>query len=423
MLLHKKININFRVWVIIVGNFISQFEYYLYWSFLTFISFFYFPDSTTQDNLFIISWSKMIFTYAKFFGSIIFGYLATKYLPYLLLQLTFFGIALSTVIFIINPGYCNIGILSTYFLIFGRTLQSIFQGGESSLSNMNIMDINRHNNSYDMLNKKLPYNLTTMFAISAAYFVFNFVHIFGEMSILLWRIMLVILLFLMLGVSLIRRKKFFLFNNTESFNRVYCKNKVFNRKYISIFLLNLVLQSLPYSIYNFTFFFLDYFVVNYNSNEITVERILFGNSYLLLIDVCIIVLVTKLVTIFRINLRKLIIAFMLLIIFIVIPLFRFLLILDLTYINLIKLFFVFLGVSSSLLQDVYIYQIIKNIKQRYFIYHLTYSIGNKFVGGSVGVIMLTLWENFHTTDYLAYYFIMLSTLNLIMLTLKIGHKN
>ncbi len=410
-----------KEFVIIAGNFLSQFEYYLYWAFIVFITSYYFPDDANQI-LAISSWSKLFFSYAKLFGSLFFGYLTTKYSPNKLLTFTFWGIAVSSLMFIINPGFDKIGILSTYFLLTIRFFQSIFQGGETGLSNLQIMEINKKFQPYKILNKKLLYNVTTMLAISFSYFLLNIIeHNLETMNIKIFRIIFFIIFLLIIVIIFARKKSPYITENTQ-WNKCEIKKFFYNKNYLILFVFSVICQAFPYSIYVFTFFFLDHFVA-LNNIKITSTEILSHNSYLLLLDVVITILATKAISYFQINLKNLLITLLIITIVTMIPIFRGLLVLEIKYINIIKFFLIFLGVICSLAQDVYVFQHWKDIKERYFINPLIYGLGTKLIGGATGVILLQIWNNFHNTDFLALYLIIFATANLIALAVKIEHKN
>ncbi|MBF8246700.1 MAG: MFS transporter [Rickettsia sp.] len=411
--------------LILKGNFISHLEYYIYWAFMPFIFEWFFSDNLEYYTS-VVAWSKLFFSYSKILGALFFGFLAIKYSPSKMLIYSFLGLTFFTFLLIFVPKYKSIGIFATYILITLRVAQSFFQGGEYVISNIRIMDLKQKSNIYEILEQKLPYNLTIMFAISFAYLIPTIISFFlVNMNHLIWRGVLILLVIVMVIICFTRnhyRNKIEYSSVLNIFSRDFFKKKIINFDFIIRFLRLTILNAFAYSIYVITFFFIDYFLAGINKN-LQLTKLVSYNSYLLVLDIIIVFLFTKIIIYFKMNLQHILAFLSLLTIVIMIPIFRILP--DLSYysINMVKVFFVFLGVTTSLVQNVFSYQIIRHLQEKYLIHSLSYIVGHRLVGGSMAIIMWALWSKFHNTDFLAAVFIILAILNLIAVLGKIEHKD
>ncbi len=128
----------------VIGNVMEWYDFALYGYFATVLGGLFFPSSEPSFSLLLTFSTFAVGIFARFFGSIWFGYFGDRYGRRVSLLLSVLLISLSTVSMGLLPTYATIGIWAPILLIVCRLIQGLAVSGELTTAGIYLIESSRH---------------------------------------------------------------------------------------------------------------------------------------------------------------------------------------------------------------------------------------------------------------------------------------
>lgn len=410
---------------IFIGNALDRFDISLYSFLAPIFAPLFFPQYDFVVQL-ILAYSVVALSFISDpLGVFVFGHLAQRRNPAFGLSFSLIGVAISTVLMGLLPGFDTLGIMAPLGLVFLRFFRAICASGETTISRLYIMEGKSEKKA---LTASYWYHSTTMIGIVFASFLSMLVlalnKLYPEMISYSWRICFIFggitgLSGYFLRLHALREEKRKVSQsqaNITSLNPVKNLGSLKNTlKQLWLYRYKLIqittLSSLSYLTYTIPFIFMNSFIPMIS--DISYETMMSLNTALLIFDTFLIPVVGHYTT--RYNPTKVLIFSSFVLSLTVIPLFHFLEGASFFYICFVRLWIVFWGVVFLCPLNYWYRQQFQGPEQ-YFLIGMGNAFGAATLGRMATPACLWLWHMGNLTFLPACYITLVSLLAFIAIS-------
>jgi MFS family permease len=329
-------------------------------------------------------------------GSIFFGRLAMKFNPKTLLAITLSGVALSTAVIGLIPGYDAIGSWAVGILLLVRIIQGLFAAGEQSIASILLLDKLEKGTRTKMSSYYVASSMTgAMMASSAATLVSM-----SSNPEFYWRYAFISgIITGIIGLVL----RFITFDSPIQIQvPILPIYKIVNSHKATIIKVIFV-SSFSYMTYAVPFVFFNKFIPLFN--EISLTEMMKYNTALLAIDILLIPIFGHIAQ--KYNYTKWMIVTTILLGITAVPAFSLLSAASIYGITAIKFWIILTGIAFVTPSKVWMYHLIGG-KERYLVTGLGYAIGTEILGRQTTTICWMMWYYTGSITAPAYYIVFLS---------------
>lgn len=168
---------------VLAGNILDHYDTHIYVLLAPFIAQSFFANDSVLSGIIKTHGIGLIGIISRPFGAIFFGYLATSLGPLRALRYSLVGVAVSTFLIGLLPGFADIGNLAPLLLLFLRMLQGVFAAGEGAIAGFYLISTNKNNRSFF----STAYGLSTLLGIFLASKVAHLISL-SQKPELYWRL-------------------------------------------------------------------------------------------------------------------------------------------------------------------------------------------------------------------------------------------
>lgn len=390
-------------WAGSIGNALDHYDMALYTFLVPFIAPIFFKTADPVVALIMAYGLTAIGVITRPLGSILFGRLAMTHNPKNLLVITLAGVAISTFMIGLIPGYDSIGFYSVLVLFTIRLLQGIFAAGEQSIASILLLDqieekVRSKISSYYVVSSMMGATLASIAATivsksSDPTFYWRYAFISGLVTGII-------------GLAL-RYVSFDFIKPAKQKHEPI-------RKIVNLHKGNIIriifISSFSYMTYAVPFVFFNKFVPQFS--DVTLSEMMSYNSILLIIDMIMVPILGYAASCFNYTKWMMVCAALLGIS--ALPCFYMLENSSLMGVTAVKFWIIIVGVAFVTPSKVWMFKLIGG-KERYMITGLGYAIGTEILGRQTTTICWTIWHYTESPTAPAYYIMVLSLMVIISL--------
>jgi MFS family permease len=417
---------------VFIGNVLDHFDASIYIFLVPVMAPVFFPNPNSIIKL-ILAYSVLItVAITKPIGAMIFGLLASFKSPLFALCYSLIGVAITTVMIGCLPDYNTIGYAAPCGLIIIKLLREIFSAGESTVAKLYLVE---NQSESSALQSSCLYNVSSILGIILASIAATVVINNGSSHA--WRGCFMIGGMVGLVGFFMRRylaantiislsnadraisiflpkKHYFTCLSLELYKYIF--KSIWQHK-IKILQISLVI-GFGHITYAIAFIFFNVLVPIVT--DVSLERMLGLNNFLLVIDLIMLLIAGRIIIKFRSDKILLLSSFILSIS--VIPLFVMLRHASLLGVAIINLWIIFWGVIFSIPVNIWCQKLLANSPEKYFLMGVANSLGAGIIGKTTTAVGLYLWYKTNNIVIPAIYItiLMLITFTAIALELMIN---
>jgi MFS family permease len=369
-------------WSSIIGNSLDHYDSALYMFLAPFMAPIFFPKSDPVVALILFYGLKSLGIFARPFGAIIFGHLALRHSVKKLLIITLTGVAISTFLIGIIPGYNKIGIAAPILLMVVRTIQGFFASGEHNIAALFILD----HVGKDNYGKASSYYLCSTMAGSLLASLAAVIVSQSSDPSQAWRIAFLVGI-ITGGFALILRLTTTFPDDNHCIKNEELKKSINILKQNKWKLLKIIfISSLTFVTYSVPFIFFNSFIPLFG--KLKTEDLLIHNTILLVIDILMIPIAGYLAD--KFNVAKWMAGMAFIIAITIVPIFYLLPYLDILGVTAARIWIIILGVGFVAPLNSLLFQM-KRGKEKYLLTGFGYAIGTELLGRNSTAVCLGLW--------------------------------
>lgn len=379
----------------------------LYTFLVPFIAPIFFPQADPIVQLILAYGMTAVGMITRPLGSIIFGKLAMKHDPKLLLIITLSGVAISTFSIGLIPGYASIGYYAVILLFAVRLIQGIFAAGEQSIASILLLDPVPESARTKMSSY---FVCSSMSGATLASIVATLVSISADPSSC-WRI--AFMSGIVTGLIGLRLR-------CISLGSISKPVKIVKEPILKLFgnhkgniLRVIFVSSFSYMTFSVPFVFMNKFAPTFG--KISFSEMMYFNNILLIFDMAMVPILGHIAS--NYDYRKWMIYSAFLLGITSLPCFYLLEYASGTSIIIIKTWIILLGVAFVTPSKVWMFNLIKS-KERYLVIGLSYSIGTEILGRQTTTICWSIWHFTDNSTAPAFYILFLSLAAMIALMVQ-----
>lgn len=417
---------------VFIGNALDHFDASIYIFLVPVMAPVFFPNPSPIIKL-ILAYSVLItVAITKPIGAMIFGLLASFKDPIFALCYSLIGVAITTVMIGCLPDYNTIGYVAPCGLITIKLLREIFSAGESTVAKLYLVE---NQSESSALQSSCLYNVSSILGIILASIAATVAINNGSPHA--WRICFMI--GGVVGFVGFFMRRYFAANTIISGSIANRATSIFLSKkyhftYLSLDLYKYIFKSIwqhkieilqislvigfGHITYAIAFIFFNVLVPMVT--DVSLERMLGLNNFLLVIDLIILLIAGRIIIKFRSDKILLLSSFILSIS--LIPLFAMLRHASLLGVAIINSWIIFWGVIFSIPVNIWCQKLLANLPEKYFLMGVANSLGAGIIGKTTTAVGLYLWYKTNNIVIPAIYItiLMLITFSAIALELMIN---
>lgn len=394
-------------WSGVIGNALDHYDIALYALLAPFIAPIFFPADDYIVQLILAYGLMSTGIITRPIGAFFFGRMATLYGPKTSLVVTLSGVAISTLMIGLIPGYDEVGFYAPIMLVIIRMAQGVFASGEHSVSMLFIME---HVKDGNHAKASSYYLISTMGGMMIASWAATFVSA-SDNPEYYWRYpFFASILTAMVGLIL----RSLLSNSSDANKKPQVRSieaiKINGGKLLRI----IIVSSFSHMTYVVPFVFFNTFIPLLHPN-ITQTDMLLQNSQLLMLDVVLLLICGWITD--KISYSKWMASMSFALFLTIIPAFYLLSSPSMEVIVAVRLWIIVIGVAFVAPLKAWFFKMLSG-QEKYLVLGVGYAIGAEFLGRSTTVICWYLWYEFGTLLAPAIYICALSLAATIALTYK-----
>ncbi len=390
-------------WAGTVGNVLDHYDMALYTFLVPFIAPVFFKQEDPIVALIMAYGLTAVGVFTRPIGSIFFGRLAMRINPKIILAITLIGVAFSTCIIGLIPGYDSIGSLSVVLLLLIRIVQGLFAAGEQSISSILLLDKLEEKNRTKISSYYVASSMTGAMMASLAATLVSM----SDNPEFYWRCAFISgIITGIIGLVL----RYITFDSDEQITAPITPIYKIINLHKSTLIKVIFVSSFSYMTYSIPFIFFNKFIPLFN--DISLTEMLKYNSLLLALDIILLPIFGSIAS--KYNYTKWMIACATILGISAIPVFHLLAISSIYGITIIKLWIIVTGIAFVTPSKLWMFHLIGG-KERYLVTGLGYAIGTEILGRQTTTICWAIWHFTGSITAPAYYMVFLSVAAVVAL--------